>query len=157
MKNILSSFFQYSWIFIVRFKKSKIFKTNRLPKEKKLYVAKKKKKERESTYKSLQPCRPVSVPVSLIAFRRTVNGTAFFSPDACANKVQTINRTAMQMYAVLQVVKKKKRFISRPCEIDQPFMTMKQKTWLAASAWKIFFFLSFFFCDGRYKNIKRTI
>lgn len=61
---------------------------------------KKKKKKKESTYKSLQPCRPVSVPVSLIAFRRTVNGTAFFSPDACANKVETINRTAMQMYAV---------------------------------------------------------
>lgn len=43
----------------------------------KFYVAKKKKKKKKSTYKSLQPCRLVSVPVSLIAFRRTVNGTAF--------------------------------------------------------------------------------
>lgn len=80
----------------------------------KFYVAKKKKKKEKIDIQI-----PTTVPTSkrtcqsdCLSSNRKRNGVpAFFSPDACANKVQTINRTAMQMYAVLQVVKKKKVYI----------------------------------------------
>lgn len=118
----------------------------------KFYVAKKKKEKIDIQIPTTVPTSKRTCQSDCLSSNRKRNGVpAFFSPDACANKVQTINRTAMQMYAVLQVVKKK-RFISWPCEIDQPFMTMKQKTWLACKCVKIFFF---FFCDRSYKNIKR--